>query len=271
MSTAPNENLVTRSTNWLAVVLAFASASGIVLALLGYGVALSVESRFGLPHTFTFNSSLDLFSLGTWAIADLLTGSSWSSWPFYKGLLISSKRVLLPALVMSLFGFLLLWAWLSASRALGRQNRQQKLRAARIIFKRNARQKSWVVSGSVFLVSSLIATLLVPAATFAVAVMTLVFCTVLATLPAMGLAAGQTHIDKWVVQPPRCHSNKPGAERKPGPAANCLSIKRADNSVEKGRAVFATSTSVVLYDPRTGDAKRLGIEGSVVTAVSELD
>lgn len=271
MSTAPNENLVTRSTNWLAVVLAFASASGIVLALLGYGVALSVESRFGLPHTFTFNSTLDLFSLGTWAIADLLTGSSWSSWAFYKGLFISSKRVLLPALVMSLIGFLLLWAWLSASRAIGRRNRQQKLRAAGVLFKRKARQKSWVISGSVFLVTSLITTLLIPAATIALAALTLVFCTALAMLPVMGWTAGQSHIEKWVVQPTRCHSNKPEVERKPGPAANCLSIKRADNSVEKGRAVFATSTSVVLYDPKTGDAKRLGIEGSVVTAVSDLD
>lgn len=272
MSTAPNGNLVTRSTNWLAVVLAFASASGIVLALLGYGVALSVESRFGLPHTFTFNSTLDLFSLGTWAIAELLTGyASWSSWAFYKGVLISSGRVLVPALAMSLIGFALLWAWLAALRGLSRRDRQQRLRAARVLFKRNARQKSWIVSGAVFLISSLITTLLIPATAIGLAALTLVFCTVLATLPVMGITAGNSHIDKWVVQPKRCHSNKPGVELASGPAANCLSIRRADNSVEKGRAVFATSTSVVLYDPRTGDAKRLGIEGSVVTSVSELD
>ncbi|RZL65011.1 MAG: hypothetical protein EOP81_06375 [Variovorax sp.] len=271
MSKAPSEDIVIRSTNWLTVVLAFASASGIILALLGYGVALSVESRFGLPHTFTFNSTLDLFSLGTWAIADMLTGSfAWSSWTFYKGILVWSWRVLAPVLVMSLVGFALLWAGLAISRRLSTAKRRQQFRAAVVVFKRNARQKPWVASSTV-LFSSLATTLLVPAAAIGVAALTYVFCIVLAALPGIGLTAGKSHIDKWVVQPTSCHSNVPGVARTPGPAANCLSIKRADNSVEKGRVVFATSTSVILYDPATGQAKRLGIDGSVATTVSQLD
>ena len=267
-----NETLVTQSTNWLAVVLAFASASGIVLALLGYGVALSVESRFGLPHTFTFNSTLDLFSLGTWAIADLLTGSfAWSSWTFYKNVLVWSGRVLGPALVMSLVGFALLWAWLATSKRLSTRNRRQQLRAAMVRFKRNARQKSWVVSAAIFLISSVTTALLVPLMAIGLAALAFVFCVVLAALPGMGITAGKSHIEKWVVQPVRCHSKEPGSAGALGPAANCLSIKRGDNSVEKGRVVFATSTSVILYNPATGQARRLGIEGSVITTVSELD
>ncbi|RZL92407.1 MAG: hypothetical protein EOP76_11645 [Variovorax sp.] len=272
MNKAPGDDIVTRSTNWLTVVLAFASASGIILALLGYGVALAVEARFGLPHTFTFNSTLDLFSLGTWAIADLLTGSySWSSWAFYKDVLVRSARVLMPVFVMCLIGFVLFWAWLSASRRLSRRHPQQKLRAAKVVFKRNARQKSWVVSGSIFLFSSIVTTLLIPVAAIGIAALTFVFCVLAAVLPGIGLTAGKSHIDKWVVQPTSCHSNAPEVARAPGPMANCLSIKRADNSVEKGRVVFATSTSVILYDPSTGHAKRLGIEGSVITTISALD
>ena len=271
MSKAPRDDIVIQSTNWLTVVLAFASASGIILALLGYGVALSVESRFGLPHTFTFNSTLDLFSLGTWAILDLLSGSfSWSSWAFYEGVLVRSAQALKPAFVMGLIGFVLFWAWLSASRRLSRRNPQQKLRAAKVLFKRKARQKSWVVSGSVFLFTSLFTTLLVPVAAMGVVVVTFVFCIVLVVLPGIGLTAGKSHIDKWVVQPTSCHSNAPEVARAPGPTANCLSIKRADNSVEKGRVVFATSTSVILYDPVTGEARRLAIEGSVITTVGDL-
>lgn len=272
MSTAAKETVATQSTKWLAMVLAFASASGIALGLLGYGVALSVESRFGLPHTFTFNSTLDLFSLGTWAIADLLTGSfSWSSWALYENVLKWSWRALAPALMLSLIGFALLWAWFAITRRLSARTRKQQLRFAMVVFKRNARQKSWVPSAAVFLFSSLFTTLIVPVAAIAVIFLTFFFCAALAVLPSIGLTAGKSHIEKWVVKPAACHSNAPLSAGAPGPRANCLAIKRSDNAVEKGRVVFATSTSVILYNPETGQAKRLGIEGSVITTVSELD
>jgi len=109
----------------------------------------------------------------------------------------------------------------------------------------------------------------VPLAAIAVAALTTVFCTLLAVLPAMGLTAGKSHIDKWVVQPESCRSAKTSAEAA-GPTASCLSLTRPDGSVEKGRVVFATSTSLVLYDPVTGSVKRLGIEGSKVAVVDKL-
>src|SRR6478752_6357979 len=83
-----------RSSNWLALLISIASVAGIVLALLGYGVAIAVQSKFGVPHSMTFSSSLELFNLGCWAVAQVLTsineGSAWlkavreiwsSSWP----------------------------------------------------------------------------------------------------------------------------------------------------------------------------------------------
>lgn len=253
------------------MVLAFASASGIVLGLLGYGVALSVESRFGLPHTFTFNSTLDLFSLGTWAIADLLGGTfSWSSWTFYRDIFLMAWRSLVQAIVMLLIASVLLWAWLAASRRLSTRNRKRQLRSAMVFARRKARQKAGVFSAGFFAVASIATTLTAFVGTIAITILTFLFCIALAALPSIGMTAGNRHIEKWVVKPAGCHANAPGAARAPGPQANCLSIKRSDSSVEKGRVVFATSNSVILYDPTTGQAKRLGIEGSVVTTVSEL-
>lgn len=279
MSKDSNTDIITRSTSWLSAVVAFASVSSIVLALLGYGVALSMGSRFAMPHTFTFNSPLDLFTLGSWAIAQFLAGSaSWSNWEFYRSIFLGSARAIWPATIVSVVGFVLVWMWLSVSRRLSVEARRRKVLAFALRLKRKLRQKPWLLSGAGWLISTIAVSFAIPFTAFAIAASTVVFCTMLAVLPAMGMTAGKAYIDEWVVGPVGCSQTRTRAERliaavseNERSVASCLAVTRSDGTVVKGRMVLSTSTSIVLFDPLTGSVQRLGIEGSKVTVVDTLD
>lgn len=279
MSKDSNNDIVTRSTNWLSVVLAFASASGIVLALLGYGVALSMGSRFAMPHTFTFSSPLDLFTLGSWAVAQFLAESaSWSQWEFYRSLLFFSARAIWPATILLAIGFVLVWIWLSASRRLTVEARRRSIRAFALRLKRKVCREPGLLSGAGCLVSTLAISFAIPFTAFAITALTIVFCTMLAVLPALGLTVGKAYIDEWVIGPDGCSQTRTRAERLSAgdsasekSAASCLAVTRSDGAVVKGRMVFSTSNSVVLFDPFTGDVQRVGIEGSKVTVIGKLE
>ncbi|CAN7359513.1 hypothetical protein [Polaromonas sp. LjRoot131] len=117
----------------------------------------------------------------------------------------------------------------------------------------------------------------------ALGLIALVFlCAVLALIPQVGLAMGKTYIDDWVIRPQVCialrtrDARMDKAVRTPNPGApvvygaNCIAIIRAKEEVDRGRVVFATSSAVMLYDPRTGDVRRVAIDGATVKVIGEL-
>lgn len=274
----PTTSVVTLGTNWLAVALAFASASGIVLSLLGYGVALSMGSSFGMPHTFTFNSALDLFVLGSWAIAQFLEGLGGSNWDIYQSALQVAGRASWPFAIALVVAPVLVWTWLLASRRLSLEASSRKNRALAIRFKRKVARSPSLLTCIWWLVSTLVVSVAIPLTAIATAVVTVLFCTLLAVLPGMGMVAGKSYIDKWVVGPVGCSKLRTRAHRLVAgnatvkeSVASCLAVVQPDGKVVKGRLVFSTSTSVVLFDPNTGRVQRLDIAGSNVTVIGNLD
>ncbi len=50
---------------WLTLSAAVISVSTVVLMLLGYGVSLAVEGKFGVPHATVFESGFELLDLAS--------------------------------------------------------------------------------------------------------------------------------------------------------------------------------------------------------------
>lgn len=117
----------------------------------------------------------------------------------------------------------------------------------------------------------------------ALALIGLVFlCAVLALIPQVGLNVGKVHIDDWVIRPTVCMElktrdarmnktvTKPKVREPVIYGANCIAIVRAKEEVDRGRVVFATPNAVILYDPRTGDVRRVSTDGATVKVIAEL-
>lgn len=273
------------STNWLALVISISSVIGIALALLGYGVAIAVQSKFGLPHSMTFSSTLELFNLGCWAVAQVLIsineGSAWlkaiqeiwsTSWP-----------ITLTVVALLWVGGILLWVAVVALRKL-------KLLVSKPItrltggksvldFLRDHRFAGKITAFVAISIGMIIGTPFL----MALGLIALVFvCGVLALIPNVGLTVGKAHIDDWVIRPTVCialetrdvrmdkaiKTSKLGTPAVYG--ANCVAILRAKEELDRGRVVFATPNAVILYDPRTGDVRRVSTDGATVKVIGEL-
>lgn len=274
-----------RSSNWLALLISIASAAGIALALLGYGVALAVQSKFGLPHSMTFSSSLELFNLGCWAVAQVLMsayeGAAWlkaiqeiwsASWP-----------ITFAIVGLLLIVGILLWG---ASISFKKLNALMSAPVARLTggksvldFLRDHRFAGKITALATISVGIIVGMPLM----MALALIGLVFlCAVLALIPQVGLNVGKVHIDDWVIRPTVCMElktrdarmnktvTKPKVREPVIYGANCIAIVRAKEEVDRGRVVFATPNAVILYDPRTGDVRRVSTDGATVKVIAEL-
>lgn len=274
-----------KSSNWLALLISIASVSGIALALLGYGVAIAVQSKFGLPHSMTFSSTLELFNLGCWAVAQVLIsineGSAWlkaireiwsSSWPItlaVVGLLWAGGTLLWTAVFV--FRKLRKWILERLARVTGKKSVLEFLRDHRFTGK--------IVAFAAISVGVILGTPFV----MALGLIALIFlCAVLALIPQVGHTVGKVHIDDWVIRPTICIGLKARDARmdktvrtpKPGApviyGANCIAIVRGGEEVDRGRVVFATPNAVILYDPGTGDVRRVSTDGATVKVIGEL-
>jgi hypothetical protein len=274
-----------RSSNWLAFLISIASVAGIALALLGYGVAIAVQSKFGLPHSMTFGSTLELFNLGCWAVAQVLIstyeGAAWltaiqeiwsASWP----------------ITFAIIGFLsvgciLLWGVFISSKKLSALMSAPVARLTDgksvLDFLRDHRFAGKIAAFATISIGIIVGTPFV----MALGLACLVFlCAVLALVPQVGLTVGKAHIDDWVIRPTVCMGLKTRDARMDKAVtklnvgapviygANCIAIVRAKEEVDRGRVVFATPNAVILYNPRTGDVRRVSVDGATVKVISEL-
>lgn len=274
-----------KSSSWLALLISIASVAGIALALLGYGVAIAVQAKFGLPHSMTFSSSLELFNLGCWAVAQVLIstyeGAAWlkaireiwsASWPFT-----------LAIVGLLLIGGILLWGALVSFKKL---SALISVPVARLTdgksvmdFLRDHRFAGKIAAFATISVGIIAGLPLM----MALGLIGLVFlCALLALIPQVGLTVGKVHIDDWVIRPTVCmgleardaRMDKSVTKPKVGApviyGANCIAIVRAKEEVDRGRVVFATPNAVILYDPRTGDVRRVSVDGATVKVIGEL-
>ncbi len=274
--------LAKRGTHWLGVVLALASTAGIVLALLGYGVALAVQSTLGVPHATLFSSAIDLFNLGGWAVAQVFSGISHpDTWGFvaevWQRLSPTIWRLWKTSLVLSIvfFAFLALrWYGRRGLKSAVAQRTRTKLR-------QSLQDKRWFETLLLVLFIPAFVTLAAPAIVIGGFLAMMVMGTALATVPIAGLSAGEVHIRNWVVEPKVCISRQQRIDTLMRPpeakvvgkrarGADCVAVIRGDGKIEKGRLVFATTGAVVLYDPTGNSVRRIPTEGAVVEAIDSL-
>lgn len=265
-------------TKVLTIFLSVSSATAIVLALLGYGVALSAEASFGIPHAVVFNSTSDLLTLGGWAVMQmLLMFSKLSRWGFYVSIWETSwaatKMIVAMIAVLIVLGgiafaaqyFLRRWAWL--------HNAAEQVRGS-------TRNKLLAMAG--FLMLLLAAPLVVmPVTTLAMVIGLMSMAALLSIVPMAGLQAGQAHIDDWVVGPSVCSPLKSrGTRLQAQPPVNdgkpktkvstCVTVKKTDGTEYRGRVVFATFNAIVLYNPEAGSVRRVSTDGASVEVIDTL-
>ncbi len=268
-----------RVATWLGAVLAIGSAVGLLLALLGYGVALSVQNTFGLPHASLFGSSLDLFSLGSWAIAQGVPSlttlafytQTWARmWPLVRDAWIYVSVLF----VLGSVGLLLRAKALSVVRYLRDRNAKGR-------FRHFLRERPGLQNAVIIVLSWALTLVSIPAG-LAIGILAIgVACVAVALVPIAGLYAGEAHIKDWVIRPTACLSTKTRVERLTQPSSNpspstkiyvadCVAVMRADGKTEKGRLVFAASGAVVLYDPQAATVRRVPTDGAVIEAIGDL-
>lgn len=262
---------------WVAIAASTVSGIAFVLGMLGYGVALSVEVLFGIPHAVVYESFSDLIDLSSIAVVQLLNHISslgkWDLiWDIYK-----QNLPFIGVMTLVWVGFTaFVWWWHKPATKTWRDARQAK-KAARVKAKGAEadrwKELAWLTL--IFPALPLFSLLVI----FSVVAMTVA----ISVAPLLGMVAGQSNIMEWVVEPNRCVPVRNRAERlkPPAPAASandkstravtCVAVAGDDDSPpHTGRVVLATSKVVLLFDPGTGDTIRLPLSGASMRMIDKL-
>ncbi|WP_061531787.1 hypothetical protein [Collimonas arenae] len=252
--------------------LAFLALIAAFLAFMGYGVALSVETEFGIPHASIFKSSFDLLTLSvwffTWTIVTLseLFGNLFSSRSYWESIGFVMLISLISMGAISIF-FEVYQRFIDGKFSLKSLNINNKKRFTKYAF---ISLLGSAISGvSVFLSVPFILALMITLSSF------------FSLLPMIGLSAGTKHIQDDVILPKQCAPILTRAERvkfvelkKKNKTvetyAQCIKITDGDKTIASGRVVFGTTDVVVLFDPNTGAVWREAIGNRTIETISQL-
>lgn len=257
---------------WVGEIAALLSIMGLVLSLSGYGVALAAENKFGIPHAALFSSPLDLLDLSSWAVMNVLTGvvELLNNLGFYIRLLTGAGPLLL--------GVTVLWVLIVlVGTYLSKNPNNFIFRITAYIKSPLTRQerpstRALLVFGPLLgLVGATSATLVSVVLLTAVALM----CFLISFLPIFAMAAGQVHIRHYVIEPDHCYGvydralrMKPvvtTGEQKRQLVVSCVRVLNGDKEeLGSGRVVFSTSSSVLLWNSKTGNVRRVPLEANVL-------
>ena len=252
---------------WVTVSAGAISIGAVILMLLGYGVSLAVEGRFGIPHATVFDSGFELLDLASIVFFQSIPaiGKLLGTWQTYR----DAYTQLMPFLVF-------MWvAWVTAALWGWRRKIYLKPRAEkRTAPSEKERRKSYLVkiAGMLTLIS------VSPLVSLLGVVIIQIAMVLLSMFPYAGYMAGVAYIDEQVLKPDRCmpligleQRRKPSRESNTAsqPVAQCVAVKKDRETVADGRVVFATSKAIVLYRP-DGSVKRVPLDDSVIEVVSSL-
>jgi hypothetical protein len=253
----------------------FAAAATIVMCLFGYGVALAVESVFGLPHSSLFSSAFELLDLSSIAIVSFMEGGMdfvQTGQSSILRLYSASWKILTIGILTWLAILAIVLILRKKWPALFVQSTQNKHARRPLSFTKKTLLANLTVISAIALQ---------PILAF-LAASALVFATVLiAVAPVMGFSGAESYIQRWVLDPEYCKpllvNRKPGSnpnvksdKKSKKSVALCLKVSDKDKEIASGRLVFATSSAAVLFDPRTASAKRVPLNGLVIESISEI-
>lgn len=253
--------------------LAIASFVGVVLSLLGYGVALATEARFGMPRAQLIDSTMDMLDLSSWVILQVVTKGfeALGTFAFYKKTLWETRYALGMLFTGWLIALVVLYLY-RKRKIFTRRSTKQKSRKQEVSDVRYVINKTWWMPVSI---------LIVPLVMLLGVVLILVAAAMLTIVPIVGMSAGKTHIDNFVVAPEKCVSLANRARRlelqsKPDKGSTeigvqCVSVTFTEGDLQvKGRVVFALSKVLILYDPESGAVKRVPTENAIVEVIPAL-
>lgn len=255
-------------------VLAIVALLGLLLTLAGYGVALSVESQFGLPHASIFKSNFDLFSLSvwfvTWGLSNSLEilGSIFAMPAYWMAIGAATLIAIVCCLIVFFIDF--------AQRWLTRTNLKDRFP--------NLKNTSEVKFAAIF--TGMFSGLFACAAAITIPLLlciALLLCFLIGIVPITSMEAGESHIRKYVIGPTRCISPLTREQRMANAGktkiakkdqeygANCVKVLDGEKTIASGRVVFSTTELIVLYDPETGKVTRESTIGRSIEVVSQLN
>ncbi|MDQ5905141.1 MAG: hypothetical protein QG592_924 [Pseudomonadota bacterium] len=251
---------------WITVSAAAISVGTVILMLLGYGVSLAVEGKFGIPHATVFESGFELLDLASIVFFQLIPamGKLLGTWQTYRDAYAHLTPFL--ALMWVAWAAVALWGWRRRIYLKSHDDERTKPTEAE-------RRRSYVLKNAAMLGFIGFAPLF---SLFGVFIIQVVMVT-LFMIPYVGYAAGNTYIDEQILKPDICmplidlkqrrdarKSSSPASQ----PVAQCVAVKKGGAIVD-GRVVFATSKAIVLYRP-DGSVQRVPLQDSVIEVVPLL-
>lgn len=258
---AAKEKIVARKIiRSLAVAIPVVVLVGAVtLSLLGYGVALAIESTFGIPRDMSYSSPLGLLHLASYAIG---------GWIDCLGPLVESEKFQRFALVMAGFGIILTIPFLVYRYRVEKRKKGLvrgyglKRRFSQNIFARFfsgfgrwfARERLYLLPFFAFASGPW---LVVGAFTL----LSLIF----AFLPLIGQGMAARYFYSWTISADYCtpissradwldrkNLDESGDVGERVKVTTCLSLWRGDSFVAEGRHVASTDKNIILFDPMSG-------------------
>ena len=243
----------------LGIFLTIFSLLGIFLTLIGYGVAVSVNAVFDVPHEMIFNSPFELLELSVWFVMHFIEALPTLTFPeLYKS---NFKAFCLVAAIM-------FFVWVICIILLKIPKKGDALKGKKLptwvvqLFQQpsNLESRKMLLAKATlccifFLFSApvLYATLVILITAGAV---------MLPLVSIIGMEVGRSHIIKYAIQPKTCvplanrtarlEELKNNKKIKTEIQATCLSLTKDGKELGRGYMVFTTSSAVILFNPDTG-------------------
>lgn len=255
------------SAGYLAAGASLLGFGTLASTLIGFGVALSIETQLGIPYMTLFSSTLDLIGFSAVAFGEyvLVTTSGDSIRDLFWSTL---KSAWFPAAFFLGF-WLLMVLFRRPIVAFASKHRRAFQTSLQSTGGKLGELKAVIIGVGVaflLLIVQPIAALLMMAASVAV-------IGVFSMLPMLGLVTGESYIQKYVVKPKIC-SGAQASKKDKDPTATCLRIRTKDGQLYLGRHVLSTSSAVVLYSPsskgKAAESLRIPLNDATVETVTNI-
>lgn len=243
----------------------FVLAWAVTLSLLGYGAAIAIETTFGIPREFTYNSPIGLLNLSSHAIGGWIDFLD----PFLESEKFKELILKMIAVGIVLSALLLGYRFCKVRGNGLRRNSRRSRGISQIAFVRFlGRIGRWLFQEKFYLLPFLACA---TAPWLIVAVLTVVSTTV-AIFPLIGHELAARYFHSWIVSADYCVplSNRDERLRPREPESvnsnkvkvtTCLAIWTGDTLVAEGRHVASTDKNIILFDPISGDVRIEPMEG----------